>query len=152
MGGHGTYIFTQLDPDFFAAAAPSAGSGLRRTAPINDPEKIKDLPIWAFHGDKDSVCPVEKDQVVFNEMKRLGGNMKFTIWQGDLDLMVPFTHGQWLIKHIPNAKGMLEIGHGHISLIADKKQDIIDDLANEISSKNAFHVSKILDQSISKKR
>ena len=55
-----------------------------------------------------------------------------TIWQGDLDLMVPFTHGQWLIKHIPNAKGMLEIGHGHISLIADKKQDIIDDLVAQI--------------------
>ena len=83
MGGHGTYIFTQLDPDFFAAAAPSAGSGLRRTEPFIDPKKIKDLPIWAFHGDKDGVCPIEKDQVVFDEMKRLGGNMKFTIWQGD---------------------------------------------------------------------
>ncbi len=30
MGGHGTYIFIQLDPAYFAAAAPSAGSGLRR--------------------------------------------------------------------------------------------------------------------------
>ena len=57
---------------------------------------------------------------------------RVTIWQGDLDLMVPFTHGQWLIKHIPNGKGMLEIGHGHISLIADKKQDIIDDLVAQI--------------------
>ena len=55
-----------------------------------------------------------------------------TIWQGDLDLMVPFTHGQWLTKHIPNAKGMLEIGHGHISLIADKKQEIIEDLVSQI--------------------
>ena len=27
MGGHGTYIFIQLDPGYFAAAAPSAGSG-----------------------------------------------------------------------------------------------------------------------------
>ena len=25
MGGHGTYIFIQLDPGYFAAAAPSAG-------------------------------------------------------------------------------------------------------------------------------
>ena len=57
-----------------------------------------------------------------------------TIWQGDLDLMVPFTHGQWLIKHIPNAKEMLEIGHGHISLIADKKQDIIDDLVSHLNN------------------
>ena len=51
-----------------------------------------------------------------------------TVWQGDLDLMVPFTHGQWLIKHIPQAKSQLELGHGHISLIVDKKQDIIKDL------------------------
>ena len=83
MGGHGTYIFIQLDPDYFAAAVPSAGSGLRRTEEFIDPAKIKDLPIWAFHGDKDGVCPIEKDQKVFGEMKRLGGNMKFTIWNGD---------------------------------------------------------------------
>ncbi len=83
MGGHGTYIFIQLDPDYFAAAAPSAGSGLRRTEKFIDPAKIKDLPVWAFHGDKDGVCPIEKDQKVFDEMKELGGNMKFTIWAGD---------------------------------------------------------------------
>ncbi len=83
MGGHGTYIFIQLDPDYFAAAAPSAGSGLGRTEEFIDPAKIKDLPIWAFHGDRDGVCPIEKDQKVFDEVKRLGGNMKFTIWKGD---------------------------------------------------------------------
>ena len=83
MGGHGTYIFIQLAPDYFAAAAPSAGSGLRRTEDFIDPAKIKDLPIWAFHGDKDGVCPIEKGQKVFDEMKGLGGNMKFTIWKGD---------------------------------------------------------------------
>ena len=83
MGGHGTYIFIQIDPDYFAAAAPSAGSGLRRTEDFIDANKIQDIPIWAFHGDKDGTCPIEKDQKVFDEMKRLGGNMKFTIWKGD---------------------------------------------------------------------
>ena len=83
MGGHGTYIFTQIDPDYFAAAAPSAGSGLRRTEPFIDPAKLVDLPIWAFHGDRDGTCPIEKDQKVFDAMKTLGGNMKFTIWHGD---------------------------------------------------------------------
>ncbi|MDA7527573.1 dienelactone hydrolase family protein [Planctomicrobium sp.] len=83
MGGHGTYIFIQLDPNFFAAAAPSAGSGLKRTEDFIDPEKIKNVPIWAFHGDQDKVCPIEKDQQVFDEMNRIGGNMKFTIWKGD---------------------------------------------------------------------
>ena len=83
MGGHGTYIFIQLAPDYFAAAAPSAGSGLRRTEDFIDAKRIEDIPIWAFHGDKDGVCPIARDQKVFNEMKRLGGNMKFTIWKGD---------------------------------------------------------------------
>ena len=83
MGGHGTYIFIQIAPDYFAAAAPSAGSGLRRTEKFIDASKIKDVPIWAFHGDNDRVCPIEKDQKVFNEMKRLNGIMKFTIWKGD---------------------------------------------------------------------
>ena len=55
-----------------------------------------------------------------------------TVWQGDLDLMVPFTHGQWLIKHIPQAKSQLELGHGHISLIVDKKQAIINDLLGHL--------------------
>lgn len=83
MGGHGTYIFVQLEPDYFAAAAPSAGSGLRRTEPFVDPAKIKDLPIWAFHGDKDGVCPIERDRAIFAGVKKLNGNMKFTTWTGD---------------------------------------------------------------------
>ena len=83
MGGHGTYIFIQLAPDYFAAAAPSAGSGRPRTEDFIDPAKIKDIPIWAFHGDRDTVCPIAKDLAVFNELKRLKGNMKLTVLKGD---------------------------------------------------------------------
>ena len=83
MGGHGSYIFIQLAPDYFAAAAPSAGSGLRRTQDFIDAEIIKDIPIWAFHGDKDGVCPIEKQRKVFAQVKALGGNMKMTTWAGD---------------------------------------------------------------------
>jgi predicted peptidase len=83
MGGHGTYIFIQLDPTYFAAAAPSAGSGLKSIEDFIDPATIKDLPIWAFHGDQDGVCPIAKDQAVFAEMKNLNGNMKLTTWAGD---------------------------------------------------------------------
>ena len=83
MGGHGTYILIQIDPSFFAAAAPSAGSGLTRTEPFITASLIKDIPIWAFHGDKDKVCPYERDLRLFNDMKTLGGNMKLTTWAGD---------------------------------------------------------------------
>ena len=83
MGGHGTYIMIQIEPDYFAAAAPSAGSGRRRTEPFITASVIKDLPIWAFHGDNDRVCPIERDQKLFAQMKELGGNMKLTTWKGD---------------------------------------------------------------------
>jgi len=83
MGGHGTYIFIQLDSEYFAAAAPSAGSGKKTTEDFIAPAKIRDVPIWAFHGDKDGVCPIQKDQKVFSEIKTLGGNMKLTTWAGD---------------------------------------------------------------------
>ena len=83
MGGHGTYILIQIDSGYFAAAAPSAGSGRHRTEEFIDAFLIKDIPIWAFHGDKDKVCPVERDRKLFAQMKKLGGNMKFTTWVGD---------------------------------------------------------------------
>ena len=82
MGGHGTYIILQIDPDYFAAAAPSAGSGLTTTEDFINASIIKDIPIWAFHGDQDKVCPIEKDEEVYAEMEKIGGNMKLTSWKG----------------------------------------------------------------------
>lgn len=83
MGGHGTFILIQIDPGYFAAAAPSAGTGLTRTEEFIDASLIKDVPIWAFHGDKDRVCPIERDRKLFSEMEKLGGNVKLTTWAGD---------------------------------------------------------------------
>jgi pimeloyl-ACP methyl ester carboxylesterase len=40
-----------------------------------------------------------------------------TIWQGDLDLMVPFAHGAWLAAHVPGARSRMVSGHGHLSLL-----------------------------------
>jgi predicted peptidase len=45
MGGHGTYRLIQIDPDYFAASAPSAGSGLPGTEDFNDVSVIKNIPI-----------------------------------------------------------------------------------------------------------
>lgn len=83
MGGHGTHVFLQIDPHYFAAAAPSAGTGLPQTEEFIDASAIKDVPIWAFHGDQDKVCPFDRAQKLFGEIKKLGGNMKFTVWTGD---------------------------------------------------------------------
>jgi predicted peptidase len=75
MGGGGTYTFIQSDPNYFAAAAPSAGRGGDVDASV-----IKDIPIWIFYGDKDRI---EGARIIFAKMQKMGGNMKFTTWVGD---------------------------------------------------------------------
>ncbi len=83
MGGHGTNILVQIDPDYFAAIAPSAGTGLSDTEPFIDASLIKNVPTWAFHGDQDPTCPYDRNLNLFNEMKQLSGNMKLTTFKGD---------------------------------------------------------------------
>lgn len=51
-----------------------------------------------------------------------------TVWQGDLDLMVPRTHGAWLTEHVPTATARMPEGHGHISLVTTYRTEILDDL------------------------
>jgi pimeloyl-ACP methyl ester carboxylesterase len=51
-----------------------------------------------------------------------------TVWQGDLDLMVPAAHGAWLASHIPRAVAKPAVGRGHISLVATYRDEIVRDL------------------------
>jgi len=51
-----------------------------------------------------------------------------TVWQGDLDLMVPFAHGGWLVDHIPDAQAAMAPGHGHISLGVTHRDAILANL------------------------
>jgi pimeloyl-ACP methyl ester carboxylesterase len=51
-----------------------------------------------------------------------------TIWQGDLDLMVPAAHGAWLARHVPGARARSAPGHGHVSLIPTYRDEIVADL------------------------
>ena len=50
------------------------------------------------------------------------------IWQGSEDLMVPFSHGQWLASAMPSARAYLRQGDGHLSVVVGCIQQIVDDL------------------------
>lgn len=51
-----------------------------------------------------------------------------SVWQGELDLMVPFAHGHWLVSAIPGARGQMVAGHGHISLVTRYRDAVLADL------------------------
>jgi pimeloyl-ACP methyl ester carboxylesterase len=50
------------------------------------------------------------------------------IWQGSVDLMVPFAHGQWLASHVPGAIVHLEDGEGHLSVGIGAIDRMLDEL------------------------
>jgi pimeloyl-ACP methyl ester carboxylesterase len=56
-----------------------------------------------------------------------------TVWQGRQDAMVPFAHGEWLGRHVPDATSMLFDREGHLSLVL-RLDDIVDDLVSRAST------------------
>jgi pimeloyl-ACP methyl ester carboxylesterase len=50
------------------------------------------------------------------------------VWQGELDQLVPWSHGKWLGEHIPGATFRLAEGHGHFSLGVANRDEIFDEL------------------------
>ena len=52
------------------------------------------------------------------------------IWQGSADLMVPFSHGQWLASQLPGASVHLEEGEGHLSIGIGALDRMLDELVS----------------------
>jgi len=75
MGGYGTWSLASTYPGRFAAIAPICGGGKRFMAP-----RLKDVPIWAFHGAKDKVVSLKESQEMVNAVKAQGGDAKLTVY------------------------------------------------------------------------
>jgi pimeloyl-ACP methyl ester carboxylesterase len=54
------------------------------------------------------------------------------LWHGELDLMVPFGHGQWLADQLPNVTAHLERGEGHLSIAVGKLDAMLAELASAL--------------------
>lgn len=76
MGGYGTWHFATLAPGRFAAVAPVCGGGV--------PYKmrwISRLPVWAFHGAKDPVVPLDESERLVEALAKAGnGKAKLTVF------------------------------------------------------------------------
>lgn len=73
MGGYGTWDAIQRRPSFFAAAAPVCGGGDKSQG-----AKIAQIPLWAFHGEADTVVKPSRSRDMIAAMKSAGGKPQYT--------------------------------------------------------------------------
>lgn len=76
MGGFGTWTMASKYPEKFAAIVPICGGGDTASA-----GKLKDLPIWVFHGGKDTAVPVRLSEDMVKALKEAGAtSVEFTLY------------------------------------------------------------------------
>ena len=90
MGGYGTWDIVQRRPDVFAAAMPVCGGGDSSLA-----WKIRSVPIWTFHGDKDGAVPVARSRQMVSALWQCNGNVRYREYPG-------VGHGCWIPTYNDN--------------------------------------------------
>jgi len=75
MGGYGSWALAAEHPEKFAAVAPICGGGDPDTA-----GRIKDVPLWVFHGARDDVVPMSKSKAMVDALRKEGSDVEFTIY------------------------------------------------------------------------
>jgi predicted esterase len=77
MGGFGTWNLASHFPERFAAIAPICGGGDSTKAAYT---MGKQVPIWVFHGAKDSVVPLSRSQTLVDAFEKKGADIQFTVY------------------------------------------------------------------------
>lgn len=75
MGGFGTWDLACLYSERFAAIAPICGGGRGFMA-----DRLKSVPVWAFHGAKDNLVPLRESEEMVQAVNAFGGNAKLTVY------------------------------------------------------------------------
>ncbi len=76
MGGYAAWQIGMSCPELFAAIVPICGGGMYWNAP-----RLKNVPVWAFHGDSDPVVKTEESVKMTEAVIRCGGNAKLTVYE-----------------------------------------------------------------------
>ena len=77
MGGTGSWMLAMADPDRFAALAPICGTGIYWNT-----ECLKNLPIYVYHGDADSLVPISESINMISSVNKKGGHAQIKILYG----------------------------------------------------------------------
>jgi len=104
MGGRGTWYLAYKHPERFAAIAPmSAISTIPAWA-----SRLKDVPVWAFHGAKDDVVPLRESESMVKALKLVRGNLKLTVLSDRdhsiLDVYEDKELYEWFLQHNKKVK------------------------------------------------
>ena len=75
MGAYTLWQVLMSRPDWFAAAVPVCGGGMYWNA-----ARLKDVPIWAFHGALDGTVLPEETVKMVAAVNRNGGSAKITVY------------------------------------------------------------------------
>ncbi len=105
MGGSGTWQLATRRPDLFAAIAPICGWSQPSKA-----ERIKELPVWVFHGAKDTVVGPHESTNMVDALYKVDNDARLTIypeaghdsWSQTYDN--PDFYG-WLLSHRRGSDG-----------------------------------------------
>jgi predicted peptidase len=112
MGGYGTWKLGLAHSEKFAAIVPICGGGERIDVLLAGREKVvalRDLGVWAFHGAKDPVVPLEESERMVDAFKKAGvKEVKFTVYPEADHNSWTVTYNnpelyEWLLKHQRNA-------------------------------------------------
>jgi predicted peptidase len=73
MGGRGVWEYAYSHAGSLAAIAPVCGFGIPNLAP-----RLRDLPVWAFHGEHDDVLPAARTDEMVHALKQTGNPVRYT--------------------------------------------------------------------------
>ena len=75
MGAFGAILLVAREPERFASLVPVCGG-----VDYVDSLRLRDVPIWAFHGEKDPIIPVEESRRLVKLVNQIGGKARLTIY------------------------------------------------------------------------
>lgn len=84
MGGYATWQLAMSKPEMFSAIVPICGGGMYWNV-----GRLKNVPVWAFHGELDLTVLPRESEVLVERLNKCGGNAKLTVFKG-------VDHGSWI--------------------------------------------------------
>ena len=77
MGGLGTLAIALKKPELFSAIISVCGG-----AKMDNIQRLNQLPIWLFHGDRDDVHPVNNSIIIFQALSSVNSQVLLTVYGG----------------------------------------------------------------------